>query len=161
MLHSDGHVQTLEKDKVVKKTIVTTALLATSITAMAFGEAGQWSSGWGQGVSEYTSVASKGNALYIACSDDTPVSMTLTVNGNEYGSNTKRGFDLVIDGKVIQTPYETDSRVGANNFEYAWKSMRKAKTIQARTNDGKTLSLPTKGVAKAIPASGSSCKAAF
>lgn len=145
----------------MKKIIAASALLITSMNAMAFGEAGQWSSGWGQGVSEYTAVVSKGNALYIACSDDAPVSMTLTVNGVDYGSNSKKGFDLVIDGKKIQTPYDTNSRVGENNFNYVWKKMRSAKTLQAKTSDGKTLNLPTKGVAKAIPASLGSCTSEF
>jgi hypothetical protein len=148
----------------MEKIIVAAAFLSAAMNAMAFGELGQWSSGWGQGVSEYTAVASKGNELYIACSDDAPVTMTLTVTGVEYGSNSTNGFDLVIDGKEIQTPYNTSSRVGADNFSYAWIALRKAKKLQAKTSDGKELTLPTKGVAKALPASGVSefnCKADF
>lgn len=144
--------------------IVVAELLTAPMVAMAFGEAGQWSSGWGQGVYEYTAVVSNGNALYIACSDDAPVTMTLTVNGVEYGSNSKNGFDLVIDGKEIQTPYITDSRVGADNFSYAWSALRKSKKLQAKTSDGKEQTLPTKGVAKSLPASGTSefnCKTDF
>ena len=48
--------------------------------------------------------------------------------------------------------------VGENNFNYAWQAMRKAKTLQAKTSDGKILNLPIKGAAKAIPAKGGSCK---
>lgn len=147
----------------MKKIIVAIPFLAASMGAMAFGEIGQWSSGWGQGVSEYTAVVSKGNALYIACSDDQPVSMKLTVNGVEYGADSKKGFNLVFDGKEIETPYETNSRVGENNFDYAWKALRTAKTLQAITSNGKKLNLPTKGVAKALPAWGKpgySCKSA-
>ncbi|WP_338881217.1 hypothetical protein WHX56_11050 [Achromobacter veterisilvae] len=118
--------------------------------AMAFGEAGQWSSGWGQGVSEYTAVDAKKNALYIACSEDRPVAMTLTVAGQEYGGDGK-DFSLIIDGKEISQPYETSSRVGANNFYFAWDAMRKAKRLEARTSDGKVVNLPVKGIAKALP----------
>lgn len=142
----------------MKKIIAATVLMTASAAAMAFGEVGQWSSGWAQGVDEYTAVASKGNVLSIACSDDKPVSMTLTINGAEYGTGSKNSFDLVIDGKTIPTPYLTDSMVGENNFNYAWQAMRKAKTLQAKTSDGKTLNLPIKGAAKAIPAKGGSCK---
>ena len=144
--------------KFISRSVVATIFIASPMAAIAYGELGQWSTGWGQGVSEYTAVVSKGNELYIACSDDSPVRMTLTVNGVEYGSYSKIGFNLVIDGNEIQTPYLTDSMVGEGNFFYAWKIIRKAKTIQAKTSDGKVLTLPTKGVAKAIPASGSSCK---
>jgi len=145
----------------MKKTIVASALLIASMNAMAFGEAGQWSTGWGQGVSEYAAVVSNGNELYIACSDDAPVSMTLTVNGVKYGSRSKKGFDLVIDGQEIQTPYDTNSMVGENNFIYVWKKMRTAKKLQAKTSDGKTLNLPTNGAAQAIPATLESCSSEF
>lgn len=142
----------------MKKFILAIPFFAVSTSAMAYGEIGQWSSGFGQGTMEYTAVASKGNLLYVACSDTEPVRMTLTVNGAEYGSFSKKGFDLVINGKVIQTPYATNSRVGENNFTYVWGALRKAKTIQARTTDGKVLTLPIKGAANALPANGGGCR---
>ena len=126
-------------------------LLLLSFGAFAYGEVGQWSSGWGQGVTEYTTVDSKKNALYIACSDSAPVSMTLTVSGKEYGTYAKKGFDLIIDGKEVQTPYDTGSRVGANNFLYAWDAIRKAKTLQAKIGEGKVVDLPLKNAAKVLP----------
>lgn len=143
---------------------ITTALLTLSIQAIAFGEFGKWSNGWGQGVSEYISTVSKGNSLYIACSDEAPVTMILTVNGIEYGSSSKNGFNLVIDGKEIQTPYDTSSRVGAINFDYTWSALRKAKKIQAKTNDGNKLELPIKGAVQTLPESRTSnyhCKTDF
>jgi len=140
------------------------ALLACPLAALAYGEVSQWSSGWGQGTSEYTTVDVAGNTLYIACSEDRPVSMTLTVNGVEYGSYNDKGFDLLIDGVEVQTPYDTASRVGANNFQFAWDALRKARTLQARTADGQVVNLPTKGSAKALPAWGTpefSCSTEF
>lgn len=139
-------------------------LMTCPLAALAYGEIGQWSSGWGQGTSEYTVVDASGNALYIACSEDRPVSMSLTVNGVEYGSYQGKGFDLLIDGKEVQTPYDTASRVGADNFLYAWDALRKATTLQARTEDGQLVSLPTRGSAKTLPAWGTpefSCTTEF
>lgn len=133
-----------------KMSLAVLGLISTQ--AFAFGEVGQWSSGWGQGVSEYTVVDEKNNSLYIACGDE-PVTMTLTVDRVEYGSNSKKSFDLIIDGKGIEMPYETSSRVGADNFRFAWDGMRKAKTLEAKTSTGKTIVLPLKNVAKALPAS--------
>lgn len=130
--------------------------------AYAFGEVGQWSTGYAQGVTEYTAVVSNKTNLYIACDEyEKPVSMTLTVDGKDYGSGANKGFDFIIDGKEIQTPYETASRVGANNFIYAWDAIRKAKTLQAKTADGKLVDLPLKGAAKVLPkttAKAFSCK---
>lgn len=140
----------------MNKTLHIFVLIACPLAALAYGEIGQWSSGWGQGTSEYTTVDATGNALYIACSEDRPVSMTLTVNGVEYGSYNDKGFDLLIDGVEVQTPYDTASRVGANNFQFAWDALRKARTLQARTTDGQLVALPTKGSAKALPAWGTS-----
>lgn len=150
--------------KVIRRVALGIAGLCCAASAFAYGEVGQWSSGWGQGVSEYAAVVSPKTQLYIACSDSVPVSMTLTVEGKSYGSSEAKGFDLVIDGKAIETPYLTDSRVGANNFIYVWDALRKAKAIVAKTEDGKLVKLPTKGVAKALPASASKdfpCSVAF
>lgn len=129
-----------------------------------FKEIGQWGSGWGQGVSEYGVTTSKGDTLYIACSKDRPVSMMLYVNGVEYGPYSKKPFSLIIDGTEIQTPYETASRVGADNFIFAWDALRKAKRLQAKTVDGKLLDLPTAGANKVLPPNNTpdnDCKTAF
>ncbi|CAM3976903.1 hypothetical protein CCOS865_02265 [Pseudomonas reidholzensis] len=138
----------------MKKITCLLTLLALPLGAMAYGEVGQWSSGWGQGTSEYNVTDAAGNSLYIACSEDRPVSMTLTVKGAEYGTYSDKGFDLLVDGEEVQTPYETASRVGANNFIFVWDALRKAKTLQAKTSDGQVVTLPTKGSAKELPASG-------
>lgn len=70
----------------MKWLIVLPGLLISSSVAFAYGEAGRWSSGWGQGTSEYTAVVNAQNNLYIACNDTRKVSMTATVQGKEYGS---------------------------------------------------------------------------
>ncbi|WP_430292883.1 hypothetical protein [Pseudomonas sp. B1-22] len=54
----------------------------------------------------------------------------------------------------VQTPYDTASRVGANDLLFVWDDLRKAKTLQAKTTDGQVISLPTKDSAKALPAWG-------
>ncbi|MGQ6550885.1 hypothetical protein ACUNEV_25610 [Serratia sp. IR-2025] len=140
----------------MKKIIVLLLFFWIATRVYAFGEPGQWSSGWGQGVSEYTVVMQSGDSLYIACSEDQPVSMTLSLKGKKYGSYSQQGFDLIINGTEVQTPYDTDSRVGSNNFTYAWDALRKATRLQAKTTDGQTVDLPTKGVATALPARGTS-----
>lgn len=136
----------------MKHGVIGWLLFSATCGAWAYGEIGQWSSGWGQGVTEYTAVVSNKTSLYIACDEhEKPVSMTLTIEGKDYGSGAKKGFDLIIDGKEITTPYDTGSRVGANNFFYAWDAIRKAKTLKAKTEDGKMVDLPLKGAAKVLP----------
>ncbi|WP_146142897.1 hypothetical protein [Halomonas sp. ND22Bw] len=127
------------------------ALLSTSV--LAFGERGQWSSGWGQGTSEYMAVNQYGDELYIACNPYEPVSMTLTVGDRTYGGGryADGDFSLIIDGTEVQTPYDTVSRVGANNFFYAWENLRSATSIVALTSDGVHVELPSKGSFDALP----------
>lgn len=128
-------------------------ILALPITVSAyFDEPGTWSSGWGQGVSEYSAVSADGTArLYIACSPDRPVSMDLTIGVNTYGIDSHGDFNLIIDGEEVTTPYETDSHVGADWFLYSWEALRKANSIFAVTSDGQRVELPSKGSAAALP----------
>ncbi|MEO9384238.1 hypothetical protein [Chromobacterium phragmitis] len=133
------------------------AALAALISqqALAFGETGRWSSGWGQGISEYMVKDAKGNQLYIACNNDgeTPATMTLTVGRKQYGYGSQQDFVLILDGKAPLSPSDAGSRAGGDNFRLAWDGLRKAKTLVAKTADGKTLSLPLTGAAKALPSS--------
>ncbi len=137
----------------MKKSAITLTAMAALLSAtyvQAFGELNRWSTGWGQGVTEYVAVNSNGDELYIACDPYSPVSMSLTVGERSYGANSGGGFSLLIDGQEIQHPYETDSRVGSNTFYYAWEALRRANSIIAVTGDGTRVELPSKGSAKAL-----------
>ena len=48
------------------KTIILISSLLLSTYAHAYGEAGRWSSGWGQGTSEYKAVVDENNSIYIS-----------------------------------------------------------------------------------------------
>lgn len=135
----------------MKKLLVGSAMLLGSMNAMAYGEVGEWSSGWGQGVSEYTAVSAEGNSIYIACEPEKDMHMTVTVAGKEY----ENGFDLVADGELFKTPYDTKTTEIAVDFPFLWEHLRKAKSIQIKTHDGKTVNLPSKGSSKALPTVGS------
>ena len=136
----------------MKKLFITSTALLLCGNAFAYGEAGRWSSGWGQGTSEYTAVVNEQNNLYIACNDTRKVSMTATVQGKEFGSYAGQAFSIIVDGSQYDAPYETESRVGENNFFDMWGKLRKAKSISILTADGKQLALPTKEVASVLPA---------
>ena len=54
-------------------------------------------------------VSSDGSAeLYIACNDENPVSMTLTIDGIAYGNDRQGEFNLVLDGYEISSPHFTN-----------------------------------------------------
>lgn len=135
------------------------ALVAATLVspAWSFGEVGRWSSGWGQGTSEYIVVDAKQNQLYIACNDTNPATMTLTVGGRDYtyGQGERSDFVLFIDGKGPFNASNAGSRATGGHFRAAWSAIRKAKTLQARTGDGKVVKFPLTGAARALPAIGS------
>ncbi len=128
--------------------------LLLSSQAMAFGEVGRWVRGWGQGTTEYLMLDAKHNELYIACNEtDSPMVM-LTVSGKQYGAPPAQPFALIVDGQVFDDVASTNSRAGINNFTYAWDKIRKAKSLQAKTADGKLITFPLRAAAaKALPAS--------
>ncbi|MGY6036530.1 hypothetical protein [Aeromonas sp. AE23HZ002T15] len=126
--------------------------LLSAGNAMAYGEAGRWSTGWGQGTTEYAAVVDENNQLYIACNDLRKVRMSATVNGKQYGGVDQPGFAIVIDGQRFDEPYDTESRVGESNFFFLWDKMRSAKTMVVETADGQQLALPTKDAASVLPA---------
>ncbi|WP_316672910.1 hypothetical protein [uncultured Tolumonas sp.] len=138
-----------------KKLLVATLGLFTCLQVFAFDEAGRWSSGWGQGTSEYETKVSEQNKLYIACSDSKKVSMIATVNGKEYGSYSNIAFSLIVDGTQYDEPYNTESRVGGNNFYDMWEKLRKAHQIELLTSDGQKLTLPTQDAEKVLPSTNS------
>lgn len=142
----------------MKRIAIGGVLFALAFGAQAFGEVGQWSEGFGQGNFEYVGVVNKNTNLYIACNSGDNSSMTLTVNGKE-----SDGFTLIVDGKEIDAAYETESRVGSDNFKYALEKMRKAKSVQAKTSDGKVVDLPVKkiGILPSPKSKNFSCQTTF
>lgn len=136
----------------MKRYLLISLLLANGC-AMAFGEQGRWSQGWGQGQTEYTAVVDEQNSLYISCSEDTKVFMMATVDGVEYGESAgaKEGFTLIVSGDYFNTPYEIDSADKASDFYFMWNRLRDASTIIVKTPDDKRLILPTQDADKVLP----------
>ncbi|RMD00165.1 hypothetical protein EAY64_05425 [Aquitalea palustris] len=127
--------------------------LLLSSQVMAFGETGRWSSSWGQGTSEYATVDAQHNQLYIACNETDSPMISLKVGNKEYGALPAKEFSLIVDGEVFDNIGNTGSRVGNQNFVRAWDKIRKAKSLEAKTADGKLIKLPLTGAAKVLPAS--------
>lgn len=137
----------------MKNPLIWLTLLLTSATALAFGEPGRWSQGWGQGQTEYIATVDKHNSLYISCSEDTKVFMMATVDGVEYGESAgaKGGFTLMVDGNDFFRPYEINTQSLASDFYFMWNRFRDASTIIIKTEDGKRLILPTQDADKVLP----------
>jgi hypothetical protein len=79
--------------------------------------------------------------------------ISLKVGNKEYGALPAKEFALIVDGEVFDNIGNTGSRVGNQNFVRAWDKIRKAKSLEAKTADGKLIKLPLTGAAKVLPAS--------
>lgn len=128
-------------------------LSLVTLPALVRAEPGRWTSGWGQGTSEFFVDDHRGNRLYISCDGyENPGRMWVTLNGRSYGFQERYSFDLIINGQRVESPDNAFSRLGSALFNQAWDLLRQARTIRVLTHDGKEAGFPVKGVAKALPA---------
>jgi hypothetical protein len=124
-----------------------------------------WRSGWGQGVSESEVTHGSGNRIYIACHE--PMfwggsSIAISLGGKEFpNSEILMRFD---SGKLesFQTDkrgyIESDSRVGAAQFNYLIDKFKQHKKVYIRSHTGYESTFTLKGASKAL---GNDCKAGF
>lgn len=76
--------------------LLLTALLGTLLSSTTQAGTYEWTSGWGQGVTEYLVDDGNGNGLNIACSseDDQAVRAYASISGQEYSSESDEGLLL-------------------------------------------------------------------
>lgn len=119
--------------------------LAWALTNTAWGGTYEWTSGWGQGISEYQTDDGNQNGLLISCGEQEglAVSAYADIAGKAYSSDQEPGFDVIVDGVPYSNPFFTDCRVCAANFPGFWKALRQANNLQISA-EGRTVNLPTK-----------------
>lgn len=134
----------------MNKTFLTALVLGWMTAPAAWAGTYEWTSGWGQGQSEYSVDDGNSNDLLITCPDyqeDGPISALATINGQSYYSKTDTGFDVIVDGQTYSNPFFTECRVCGDNFRNGfWSALRKANRLQL-TAGGQTVNLPTKNIA--------------
>ncbi|MFM4746679.1 hypothetical protein ACEUDE_01500 [Aeromonas veronii] len=126
------------------------ALLGLLLTpaVLAFGDHGRWNDGWGQGVTEYSATVDDETYLYLSCQMGQLNGITL----NQAGQAATETVRLRIDGHTYPP---LSSMVEANDskaFYDMWAALRTAKSLQAITQDDRTVELPVAGVQEALSA---------
>jgi hypothetical protein len=111
----------------------------------------EWTSGWGQGVTEYLVDDGNGNALNISCpgDEDRYISAYATIAGKEYSSEDDVGFDVTIDGDHYSNPFFTDCHVCGANFPGFWSALRSANNLRISA-EGKTVNLSAQNIKKTL-----------
>lgn len=131
--------------------LLLTALLGTLLSSTTQAGTYEWTSGWGQGVTENLVDDGNGNGLNISCSseDDQAVRAYASIAGQEYSSEEGEGFDVIVDGTTYSNPFFTDCHACGANFPGFWAALRRANNLQLSA-EGKTVKLPTKNLSQTL-----------
>lgn len=134
-----------------KRELVGVMALAGLMTVVSQAMAFEWQSGWGQGVSEYSVSDGNQNELLISCPDyDGYVSASAVIQGERLSSRDQ-GFDVIVDGKRYENPFNTECRVCSGIFRGFWDELRDANRLAIAAN-GLEANLPVNGISEALPA---------
>ncbi|WP_323947949.1 hypothetical protein [Aeromonas caviae] len=126
------------------------ALLVALATSGVGAEENGWSRSWGPGTQANYNVTLAGSALLtIICRDDAPLTMLATMNGRDYGSDSRRQFALLVDGQRYDAPYRQ------GDFPTFWEALRNATSVTLLLPSNKPIDLPTNHLAEVLPAIGS------
>ncbi|WP_426817617.1 hypothetical protein ACP3TC_04645 [Winslowiella sp. 2C04] len=140
-----------------RKMIHTVLLVCALMPAMAqaFGNHDTWTSGWGQGVSEFVIKGKGQSQLYLACDDagSQPATLIFTdASGHQVSIDSGKRLQVRIDGGEPVDISDSDSRVGDDLITQAWNALRTGEQVLV-TGDGLRPALFTlNGAGKVLPA---------
>ncbi|WP_426697060.1 hypothetical protein ACP6EV_19445 [Aeromonas hydrophila] len=124
-------------------------LLVALATSGVGAEENGWSRSWGPGTqANYTVTLAGITLLTIICQDDAPLTMLVTVNSRDYGSDSKRQFALLVDGQHYDAPYRQ------GDFTTFWEALRNATSVALLLPSHPPIGLPTSHLAEVLPAIG-------
>lgn len=128
--------------------MITLLALLLTPAVLAFGDHGRWNDGWGQGVTEYSATVDDATYLYLSCRMGQLNGITL----NQSGQAATNNVSLRINGHTYPP---LPSMVAGNDskaFYDMWAALRSAKSLQAITQDGRTVELPVAGAQETLTA---------
>ncbi|WP_447834596.1 hypothetical protein [Aeromonas veronii] len=136
-------------------------LLISSVTvllcgnALAYGEAGQWSSRKTQDGVEYAAVIDDQNKLIISCDNNgKDIAMYANIKGVQVGTGVyDRTFDIKTSESYYWTPYVINGDRSILNFFELWDEIRAGHSIML---DQRGLKLPTANASQILPSRDSS-----
>ena len=109
----------------------------------------EWSSGYGQGTTEYHVDDGNGNSLAIWCPHGSAKSASAQMITRGFYYNSPKDtieMSFVIDGVEFDDPFNTSCRACENNFVQSfWPALIKANNLFVRA-DGYEVRFPTKGL---------------
>ena len=122
---------------------------------------GDWNTGFGQGIAEYSIEKTDGDRMYISCGDKTSgpaVNIDLTLNGLDFPNNKSSKFiDFRVGENSGSLTFGEDGKLNTSctaclsNYELFWRALRSGNTIEFETRDGAKTEFSLKGSTKAIP----------
>ena len=133
----------------MKKTLLAVTCSIAIIIAPTFAHAveGKWIRGFGQGNYEFF-VDKQGMRLYLGCMTDEGSHSSVSLSSVDKGIDVQ-SFQIKVGGMTFDAPFETESRVGSNNYYALMDALRKSPSTV--TYQGKSIVFPVTGAAKSIP----------
>lgn len=148
----------------IKACLIGAICIGLNASAWAFGEVNHWSSGWGQGTTEYV-VKGKGQSqLYIGCNPDKAMFVMFTDavgrSLTNYDAQAQmRSFYVAVDGRAPILFNDVLSRVGADSVHFAWDKLRKGNMVVVSGEGMQTTRFTLKDAGQILPTfSQSDCK---
>ncbi|WP_413501801.1 hypothetical protein [Serratia proteamaculans] len=148
----------------IKTCLIGAICFGLNASTWAFGEVNHWSSGWGQGTTEYV-VKGKGQSqFYIGCNPDKAMFVMFTDPtgqsvDNYDGLTQTRTFFVSVDGGEPIAFNDVVSRVGVDNVHVAWEKLRKGKAVTVTGDKLQPAHFTLNGASKVLPVFGQSdCK---
>lgn len=109
---------------------------------------GRWVQGFGQGSLEFF-VDAQGMRLYLGCMTEEGTQSYVSLSPVGGGADIP-AFEVKVAGLQFSAPFETASRVGANNYLALMQALRKAPATV--TYQGRSITFASTGAAQAVPA---------
>jgi len=139
--------------KMIHTVLLTCALMPAM--AQAFGNHDTWTSGWGQGVSEFVIKGKGQSQLYLACDDagSQPATLIFTdASGHQVSIDSGKRLQVRIDGGEPVDISDSDSRVGENNLAFAWQALRTGNQVLVSGDGVRPALFTLNGAGNVLPA---------
>ncbi len=126
----------------------------TPAACLAFGNHSTWSSGWNQGITEFTILGKGQSQFYLACDSEgaSPATLIYTdMKGHQVSMDTGAQLQVKIDGNETIDISESGSRAGENNLALAWTQLRNGTQVTVSVPHLSKTTFTLKGARQALP----------
>jgi hypothetical protein len=147
----DSGIGTLAPHRIVA---VCVALVLGSVPTLAQ-QFGDWRTGFGMGVFEFSVQNGPGNEFTISCNGRAHADGAegeISISIRDKGPSNPNGIKVVLDAEEFDGPFTTQCQSCSSHFRALVQKLPRAKSMLVQFSDGRSSSFSLKGVAQALRA---------